>query len=158
MKYFVIFSICSTLFHNFAFAGSSSCTDVTELTSGDTYTASDSDCVINVNLPFNNASFVLTLPETGGTYTVYNGVSLASDHCEDYGDEESGPEIICQPRAITVRTEHPTVVDGHQTHFVFGSDDFTDAGYYLQDSPFRSLNTFTWDGNSNWDVSFGSLF
>lgn len=155
MKNFIIglvfFAIIFSVINTFVFAGSPTCTTVTNVTTGDSYTADVSDCVIKITRPQSFTSFNLYLPETGGTYTVQNGAELNTDYCADYGDEQSGPIIICQPRAITVFS-----LDSNNTVGNTQSDTMTDM--YLQEDPHRASNTYTWNGVNNWDVDYGYLF
>lgn len=149
MKSLIIFSL---FFGLNAFAGSSTCIDVTNVTTGNTYTASDTDCIIRVNRPFSETDFQIFLPESGDTFTIQNGADPASDHCENYGTELD-PYWFCNPRALTVFSVDAinNTVDGQQS--------VTDAGYYLQGDVHRNSYTFTYNsGTSNWDATYGTWY
>lgn len=133
-----------------AFAGAPECTDVTEVTSGDTYTADPSDCIIRVNVPFSHDSFEVNLPEDGGTFTVQNGAEYSSDQC-DYDDIDD--IYICYPRSITTYS----LDRFHNT--VDGTGSATATGMYVRgDFQYRTSDTFTWDGSSNWGVAYDVWF
>jgi len=136
-----LLSICSV-----AYAGAPDCTTVTDVTSGDSYTASASDCIIRVSVAPSHTAFVVNLPEDGDTFTVQNGAQPYSD---DYCDYDDIDQIwICYPRAIEVYS-----LDRNNT--VDGSGSVTDAGMYIQGGgEYRSSDTFTWDGTSNWNTTY----
>lgn len=129
-----------------AWAGAPDCTDVTDVTSGNSYTAAASDCIIRVNLPFSYVSFEVNLPEDGGTFKVQNGAAYAGDQC-DYNDID---EVwICYPRAITIYS-----LDRYHND-VDHADSVTENGMYIMGGgEYRTSDTFTWDGSSNWDTAY----
>lgn len=130
-----------------ALAGAPNCTDVTNVTTGDTYTASPSDCIIRVSRPFNSSTFEVNLPEDGDTFVVQNGAPYTDDECDNAGPEEE-PIYICYPRSITVYSLDRV----HNT--VDGSGSVTNGGNYLLGDPYRSSDTYTWDSVSNWGASY----
>lgn len=144
---FVLFLMLLVLIPSIAHAGSPTCTDVTNI-STQSYTADPSDCIIRVNNAFSSTDMVIYLPEDGGTFTVQNGASYDGDDCENYGTDED-PFIVCEPQGILVLSLHSGyTVDGSEAGV-------EDAGQYLQGSPHRSSDTFTFNGDTgNWDTTY----
>lgn len=137
-------------FSQLAWAGAPNCTTVTDVTAGNSYTASAADCVIRVNRPFSFTSFEVNLPEDGGTFKVQNGASYAGDQC-DYDDVDQ--IYICYPRAITTYSLDRV----HNT--VDTANSVTETGMYVQGGgEYRSSDTFTWDGSSNWGAAYDAWY
>lgn len=145
---FIFFSLVFALFLvPAAQAGAPNCTDVTYVTTGSSYTASPTDCVIRVVRPFSNSSFEVNLPENGDTFVVQNGAPYTDDQCDNAGTEEE-PVWICYPRSITVYSLDRV----HNT--VDGANSVTNAGMYLLGEGYRSSDTFVWDAVSNWVMTY----
>lgn len=143
---FVSFILFLALLPFKALAGAPSCTDVVHITSGDAYTASASDCIIRINVPFDHAAFEVNLPEDGDTFTIQNEAAYEGDQC-DY--DEVDQIYICYPRAIEVYS-----LDRIH-HTVDSTGSVTDTGMYVQgESNYRSSDTFTWDDVSNWGANY----
>ncbi len=142
-----LLALCVLFFSLSAHAGAPNCTGVTDVTSGNSYYADPSDCIIRVNVPFSFTAFTVYLPDgQDAVFTVQNDADYESDHCEDYGDEEYGPFIVCQPRAIEITsTGYSSTIDSENSK--------TQAGFYLEGYERRQQAYLEWNGSSNWSFT-----
>jgi hypothetical protein len=149
-----------SLFTPTAWAGAQNCTDVTQVTTDQTYYATDSDCIIQLTNPDPVASGAVAVPvilpaETGSAgsseFTVVEASSYFTDFCGNYDNGNGDPNpannvfTVCNPNGWTV--ESASAGDGVT---VSGSTSDTMAGEYEPPNYARNSTRYVWDGVSNW--------
>lgn len=140
---FLSFLIVST-----SYAGSPSCSDVTQITASGNYAASNSECIISVEKTFSEYTVVHLPPgaSIGDKFTVQDNTSYTLDYCADYGDPGE-PLIVCNPAGVIIDAVDATV-DGSQS--------ITLSGYYYQEMPLRQRVIFIFDG-SDWNATYSDF-